>query len=404
MQKLSIQELSVKNQRVLMRVDFNVPLTEQGTIADLSRIEASLPSIRWVLENGGSVILMSHLGRPKGKKESRFSLRPCAQALEKLLGSPVQMASDCIGKEVKEKALSLTNGQVLLLENLRFYPAEEKPELDPTFAEQLSELGTLYVNDAFGTTHRNHSSIGPITAFFPHHAAAGFLLQKEIAALSQLLDHPQSPFYLLLGGAKISSKIGVLKNLAPKTNGVFIGGAMAFTFLKAQGKSIGDSLCEADAIDTALQFLKQCEQSRIPIFLPCDLVIANAFSEGANFKTIDVNEGIPAGWQGMDIGPKTCEQWAKIISNSKTIFWNGPFGVFEMAPFAKGTYAIASTIAALKESVTIVGGGDSLSAINQMHLESHFSHLSTGGGASLEYLEFGHLPGIDALSDETLAL
>lgn len=398
MNKLTLQDLTVKGKKVLMRVDFNVPLNKEGQVTDDTRIRESLSSIEYILKAGGAVILMSHLGRPKGR-DPELSLAPCAKALSMLLKTPVQFASDCIGEETEKKAHALKMNELLLLENLRFYPQEEKPELDPSFAEKLSKLADLYVNDAFGAAHRAHSSTVTITQYFPGKAAAGLLMQKEISFLEPLVKNPKRPFYALIGGAKVSSKIGVLESLLTKVDAIFIGGAMAFTFLKAQGISVGDSLCEADLIEKANHLLQACASKKIKLFLPEDLVIAQAFRDDAPAKTILTKEGIPSGWQGMDIGPRTAAAWQTELARAQTIFWNGPVGVFEFPHFAKGTNALAQSLAQLK-SLRIVGGGDSVAAVNALKLAKYFSHVSTGGGASLEFIEFGHLPGIDALSNK----
>ncbi|SRR5581483_8861090 len=398
MEKLRLQDLNFKDKKVLVRVDFNVPLNKDGTISDDTRLQESIPTLRYILNAGGSAILMSHLGRPK-KKESQLSLKRCGEALSRLLGQAVQWAEDCIGENVAAKARSLNPGQVLLLENLRFYPAEEKPSADPSFAQKLAALGDIYVNDAFATAHRAHSSTATIATFFPGKAAAGLLLQKEIEAFEQLLSRPKRPFYVIIGGSKISTKMGVLKSLLSKADGIFIGGGMAFTFYKAQGIKIGDSIHEDDQLPEAMDFLKECSQKKIPLWLPIDLRIADTFSNEAHSKTVSIAEGIPPHWKGMDIGPKTIEEWEKLLQKASTIFWNGPLGVFEFPNFATGTQRIAQALAHLN-AVTLVGGGDSVAAINQIGLSSQFTHVSTGGGASLEYIEFGHLPGIDALSDK----
>ena len=400
MSKLSIKDLDVQGKRVLMRVDFNVPFDKEGNISDDTRIRAALPSIKWVLENGGSVVVMSHLGRPKGEKKPEFSLKPCAKRLNELLGGCVTFAPDCVGGEVEKMAKSLQPGKVLLLENLRFYAAEEKPDTDPSFAEKLSKLGDLYVNDAFGTAHRKHSSTATITQHFPGKAAAGFLMQKEIDFLGKaLLDNPKRPFYAIIGGSKVSSKMGVLQSLAAKVDGIFIGGGMVFTFFKAQGLSIGNSIHEDGLLDEAKKFLSFCKEKEIKVYLPTDLVIADAFKEDAQTKIISVSEGVPEGWQGMDVGPETLKEWKKTLKGGQTVFWNGPLGVFEMAPFALQTNDLAKLLAEM-DATTVVGGGDSVAAINKLKLGNQFSHLSTGGGASLEFIEYGHLPGIDALTDK----
>lgn len=398
MVKLNIQDLDLQGKKVLVRVDFNVPLNKDGSIADDTRIRESLPSIQHILQTGGVAILMSHLGRPKGAPDSQFSLAPCAKALSKSLGIPVIMAEDCVGEKVEKMARDLKPGQVLLLENLRFHPAEEKPSLDPTFAKKLASLGDLYVNDAFGTAHRSHSSTAIIAQHFPGKSAAGFLMQKEINFLSSLL-HPKQPFYAIIGGAKISTKIGVLKSLLSKVESIFIGGGMSFTFFLAQGFKIGNSIHEDEQIPAASEFLKECNERKIPCRLPKDLIIANAFADDAPSQCILASQGIPDGWQGMDIGPQTVEEWSKSLQNAATIFWNGPLGVFEFPHFAKGTEQIAKTLSSLS-ATTVVGGGDSVAAINRLGLAPSFSHVSTGGGASLEFIEYGHLPGIDALSDK----
>ncbi len=398
MKKLTLNALPVKGKKVLVRVDFNVPQNKDGSISDDTRIQASLPTIQYILKEGGSVILMSHLGRPEGKKELKYSLAPCAKRLSELLKKPVLFAPDCIGSEVKKMAHALQPGQLLLLENLRFHAAEEKPEKDPSFAKQLAALGAIYVNDAFGTAHRAHSSTATITKYFPKTAAAGFLLQKEIDFLGSAFTHPKHPFYALIGGAKISTKIGVLESLLTKVDALFIGGAMAYTFLKAQGISIGDSLHEDDAMEKAAHFLKKAAAKKIAVYLPLDFVVANRFSNDAESKIVSIKEGIPKGWQGMDIGPKTVKEWTHEVQKAAMVFWNGPVGVFEFSHFAKGTNEMAKALADLK-ATTIVGGGDSVAAISHLGLQDRFTHVSTGGGATLEYIEFGHLPGIDALTN-----
>lgn len=400
MQKLSLKDLDVKNKRVLIRVDFNVPLAEDGSISDATRIQESLPSIQYVLDHGGRVILMSHMGRPKGQKNPEFSLAPCAKHLSSLLKRPVQMAPDCVGEETESLVKSRKAGDVVLLENLRFYAAEEKPEKDPSFAKNLAKLGDVYVNDAFGTAHREHASTAVIAQYFPGKAAAGFLMEKEINALGKLLLHPTPPFFAIVGGSKISSKMGVLLSLASKAQTIFIGGGMSYTFMKARGLSIGDSIHEDDQRKAAMDFVESCKKNSVELFLPQDLFVASAYDANAPMKVVKVEEGIPSGWQGMDIGPATCEAWQKKLEQAKTIFWNGPLGVFEFPRFANGTFTIAKTIASLKECASIVGGGDSVAAINQLGIAEKFTHISTGGGASLEFIEWGTLPGIEALSDK----
>lgn len=384
----TLDTLELKNQRALIRVDFNVPLDDEGNITDDTRIQAALPTIQAVLKKGGACILMSHLGRPKGKKDPKFSLKPVQKRLSEILKQEVILAPDCIGKEVEKLASNLKSGQVLLLENLRFHEAEETPEKDPNFAKLLAKLGSIYINDAFGAAHREHASIAQIAQYFPGKKAMGLLMQKEIDALTPLLENPKRPFYAIIGGAKISSKIGVIRKLIDSVDGLFIGGAMAYTFLKAQRIETGDSMTE----DTELVRNLPTEK----IYLPKDLVIADSLENEANTKIIPVERGIPKGWQGVDIGPETTKVWSKALKNGKTIFWNGPVGVFEKPNFAHGTENLAQDLAKYKAH-TIVGGGDSIAAIQKMGLEGKFAHLSTGGGASLEFLEKGHLPGIDAL-------
>lgn len=396
--KLSIIDLPLANKKVLMRVDFNVPLDKEGKITDDTRIKAALPSIQYVLDHGASLILMSHLGRPKGKKMSEFSLAVCGDRLEKLLKRPIKMASDCIGLDVEEQAKNLKPGEVLLLENLRFHRGEEKPEEDPSFAKKLASLGDYYVNDAFGTAHRAHASTAIIAKYFPGKAAAGFLMEKEIKFLGEALLNPKKPFYAIIGGAKISSKLGVIHSLIKKANAIFIGGGMAFTFLKAQGFDIGDSIHEDDLLKDAQEILNTCQKESVSLFLPQDHVIANKISEDAEVKIVDNEKGIPKGFQGVDIGPQTVQTYSAVIKDAATVLWNGPLGIFEVKKFALGTFAIAKVLANL-DATTIVGGGDSIAALQSAHLADKITHLSTGGGASLEYIELGTLPGIEALTD-----
>ncbi len=391
-----IDDLSIKNKIVLLRTDFNVPFDDQGAISDDTRIRESLPTIEKLLSKGAAVIIMSHLGRPKGRKDPQFSLAPVARRLETLLKRPVMFCDDCVGLQAKEKASSLHAGDVLLLENLRYYSAEEEPEKDPSFVKSLSSLGNFYVNDAFGTAHRAHASTCTIAQFFPGKKAVGLLMQKEIAALSDITKNPARPFYAIIGGAKISSKLGVIKALIDIVDGLFIGGAMAFTFMRAQGISTGSSPVEEDLIGEAKNIMTTCTQKKRSLWLPQDLVVAKEFNKDAEHKVISLTGGIPNGWQGMDIGPSTVETWHRHLVKAKTIFWNGPVGVFEFPAFSKGTFDLARILSELPAK-TIVGGGDSVAAVNQAKLNKNFYHISTGGGASLEFIEFGHLPGIDAL-------
>jgi phosphoglycerate kinase len=393
MSKLSIVELPIKGKKVLMRVDFNVPLDKNQAITDDSRIQASLHSIKYVLEQGGALILMSHLGRPKEKRVPEMSLAPCAKRLSELLKKPVLMAPDCIGPDVEKMARDLKKGEILLLENLRFHRGEEHPEEDPEFVKQLAKLGDLYVNDAFGTAHRAHASTATITSYFPNKAAAGFLMEKEIKFLSSLLN-PKRPFCAIIGGAKISTKMGVLDSLMKKADALLIGGGMAYTFFKAQGIPIGDSIHEDDYLDKAKMIL----ENGSGIFLPQDTVVADRLQEGAHKKIVKSREGVPSGFQGVDIGPETVKQFISEMKKAATVLWNGPLGVYEIKEFAIGTQAVAEAIAKLN-ATTIVGGGDSIAALQQAGVADQVTHVSTGGGASLEYIELGTLPGIEALSD-----
>lgn len=381
-----------------MRVDFNVPLNKEGKITDDSKIVASLPSIKYVLDHGGSLILMSHLGRPKEVFTPEFSLKPCAQRLSELLQREVLMAPDCIGEKVYATAKRLKPGQILLLENLRFHRGEENPDKDPLFVKQLADLGDIYVNDAFGTAHRAHASTAAITKYFSNVSAAGFLLDKEINVLGQALKTPKRPFCAILGGSKISTKFGVIRALMQKADTVLIGGAMAFTFFKAKGINIGDSLCEDECLDQAKELMAASGKGQAQLILPVDFVIATEAKEGIAGKTVPAAKGIPEGYKGLDIGPQTVVKFTSYLEKAATILWNGPLGVFEIDEFAKGTNAIAH-ILALLHATTIVGGGDSVSAIQAAGVAGKITHLSTGGGASLEYIEFGTLPGIKALSD-----
>jgi len=399
MNKLTLKDLDPANKKVLMRVDFNVPLNEDTTILDDTRIKAALKSIEYILDNNGCLILMSHLGRPKGKKDFKYSLKPVAKRLSLLLKKEVIMAPDCIGKEVEKITENLKPKDVVLLENLRFHEAEEKPEKDPEFAKNLAKLADVYVDDAFGAAHRKHSSIYTITKYFPNKAYGGFLLENEFNHLSKILKNPKRPFYAIIGGAKISSKIGVLNTLIDKVDAIFIGGGMTYTFLKTFNISIGSSIFEKDFIQEAQKIIEKCDKKKVRLYLPEDLIIANDFNNNAKVQTINIDENIPDNWQGLDIGPKTREKFAKLLNDAKTIFWNGPLGVFEFENFSKGTYEIAKAIAKIN-CVSIIGGGDSVAAINNLGIADKFTHISTGGGASLEFIEFGSLAGIDALSNK----
>jgi phosphoglycerate kinase len=397
MGKLTVDDLDLQNKKVLLRVDFNVPLDEKSEVANDKRIVASLPTIKKILADRGKAILMSHLGRPKGKKVPEMSLAPVAKRLEKLLGKPVKFVNDCIGPEAEKAVSELKSGECLLLENLRFYAEEEKN--DPEFAKKLARLGEVYINDAFGTAHRAHASTEGVTKYFKQ-CASGYLMQEELKYLGMALANPQRPFVAILGGAKISGKIDVITNLMDKVDSILIGGGMIFTFYKAMGKEIGKSLLEADKIDLAKEILSQAEQKKVKLLLPEDVVVAPEPKEDAPSKVVDI-EAIPADQQGLDIGPKTVEIFSKELEKAKTVVWNGPMGVFEVSKFAQGTIKIAQELARITEkgATTIVGGGDSASAVSKAGLKDKLSHISTGGGASLEFLEGKVLPGVAALTD-----
>ena len=389
---LEIKDFDLKGKRVLVRVDFNVPMTKEGSISDDTRIKSSLPTIQAIVAHGGKAILMSHLGRPKGVTPA-LSLRPCAERLSQLLGKPVQFVDDCIGPKAEQAVSRMKEGDVLLLENLRFYKAEEDPSSDPEFVKKLARLGDFYVNDAFGTAHRAHASTTLIADLFPKKAAVGMLLLKEIQALGSSLKNPKRPFVAIIGGAKISTKLGVLQALLKKTDTLLIGGAMAYTFMRAKGIETGASPVEEGMIDEAKKILDEGKK----VVLPLDIVIAKDFSNDAPSRIIDAAKGIPAEFQGMDIGPQTLMAWKPILNGAKTIFWNGPVGVFEFPSFAKGTKDLATIVAGCKQAFSVVGGGDSIAALELAGLQSAISHVSTGGGASLEFIEQGTLPGIEAL-------
>ncbi len=398
MPKLTVDDLNFNGLRVLTRVDFNVPLSETGEITDDTRIRETLPTLQKILRDKGKLILMSHLGRPKGKRDPSLSLKPVAKRLSELLGIPVSMAPDCIGEEVERMANSLKPGEVLMLENLRFHPEEEAN--DPTFARQLARLGDVYVNDAFGTAHRAHASTEGVTKFFKK-CVAGYLMQKELKFLGKALENPEKPFVAILGGAKISGKIDVIRNLLPKVDYLLIGGGMMFTFLKAQGFEIGKSLLENDKIRLAGELLNQDKKEGAQWILPVDCVVASEVSEAAVTRVVPIHE-IPQDMIGVDIGPQTIAKFTEIIHQGKTLLWNGPMGVFEIDKFARGTEAIARAIAEATEkgAISIVGGGDSAAAVAKAGLTDKMSHISTGGGASLEFLEGKVLPGVAALTDK----
>ncbi|GGI99616.1 phosphoglycerate kinase [Alicyclobacillus cellulosilyticus] len=393
MDKLTIRDVDWQGKRALVRVDFNVPMDGE-TITDDTRIRAALPTIRYLLDHGASVVLMSHLGRPKGERNLKYSLRPVARHLQALLpGTDIRFAEDCVGEAATAAAQALPSGAVLLLENLRFHKEEEKN--DESFARQLAQLGDVYVNDAFGSAHRAHASTAGVAKFLP--AVAGFLMEKEISVMGGALANPARPFVAIIGGAKVSDKIGVLKNLLPKVDALIIGGGMANTFLAVQGHTMGKSLVEPEAFDTARALLQQAGSLGKPLLLPVDLVVAEAFAADAPHAVYPVGQ-VPQDGMALDIGPATVERYRQTIAGAKTVIWNGPMGVFEMPAFARGTIAIAEAVAAVN-GVTIIGGGDSVAAVEQAGLADKMTHVSTGGGASLEFLEGRELPGVAALRD-----
>ena len=390
----TVNDYNFKDKKALIRVDFNVPLNEEQQVGDTSRIEAAKPTIDKILNDGGSVILMSHLGRPKGV-EQKFSLEHIVPTVSKILGVPVKFVADSVGEEVRSAAGKLEPGEVLLLENLRFHSEEEKG--DEGFAKQLASLGDIYVNDAFGTAHRAHASTTIVARYFDDRCF-GLLLAKEIESLERVLGNSEKPVTAILGGAKVSTKITVIENILDKVDHLIIGGGMTYTFIKAQGGKIGDSLVEDDKQEMALKILEEAKKKGVQVHLPVDAVIADSFSESANTEVVKVSE-IPDGWMGLDIGAETIENFGKILKDSKTILWNGPMGVFEMETFAKGTIAVGNQIADATRAgaFSLVGGGDSVAAVKQFGLEEEVSYVSTGGGAMLEMLEGQTLPGIQAI-------
>ncbi len=390
MNKKTVRDVDLKGKRVLMRVDFNVPM-EKGVVTDDKRIRAALPTIQYVLDQGASLILMSHLGRPKGGPDPEFSLKPAAEALAKLLGRPVQMAPDCVGPEVEAMAQALKSGDVLMLENTRFHKGEEKNDLE--LARKMAALGDVYVNDAFGSAHRAHSSTEGVARFLP--AVAGFLMEQELEYLSRATYNPAHPYVAILGGAKISDKIAVVENLLTKCDTLIIGGGMANTFLAAKGYNMQESLVEAGSLGTAKAIL---EKGGDKILLPVDAVVADKFDAEANAQVVDV-AAIPAGWRMLDIGPKSVAKFGEVLKEAKLVVWNGPMGVFEFPKFAEGTFAIARLLAE-SSTITVIGGGDSASAVKKAGVAKKMTHVSTGGGASLEFLEGKVLPGVAALNDK----
>jgi len=393
----TLNDFDFKNKKAIIRVDFNVPLDENFKVTDTTRIEAAKPTIDAILAQGGSVILMSHLGRPKGAEE-KYSLKHILKTASEILGVEVKFAENCVGEKAQAAAKDLKPGEVLLLENLRFHAEEEAG--DVAFAKELASLGDIYVNDAFGTAHRAHASTTIIAQFFPNDKTFGTLLAKEIESLNKVLKNSEKPVTAVLGGSKVSSKITVIENILDKVDHMIIGGGMTFTFIKAQGGKIGDSICEDDKLDLALEILRLAKEKNVQVHIPVDVIAADDFSNNANTQVVDVT-AIPDGWQGLDAGPKSLENFKKVILESKTILWNGPLGVFEMETFSKGTIALGDYIAEATEkgAFSLVGGGDSVAAVKQFGFEDKMSYVSTGGGAMLEMLEGKVLPGIAAILD-----
>ncbi|HIS91653.1 MAG TPA: phosphoglycerate kinase [Candidatus Ornithocaccomicrobium faecavium] len=392
--KKTIEDINVSGKKVLVRCDFNVPLDADKNITDETRINAALPTIRYLLDKGAAVILCSHLGRPKGEFNMKYSLAPVAKRLSEKLGFEVKLASDVIGESAKKLAAEVKPGEAILLENLRFHAEEEKN--DPAFAKELASMADVFVNDAFGTAHRAHASTEGVTHYLP--SVAGYLIGKELDVMGKALTNPVRPFVAILGGAKVKDKIGVITNLIDKVDALLIGGGMAYTFIKAQGGEVGNSLLDEERIGLAKELMDKAAAKGVKLILPVDNVIGDAFDNDCHQQVVESGK-IPEGWEGLDIGPKTCEQFAEVIRTAKTVVWNGPMGVFEMPNFAKGTIAVAKALAE-SDAISIIGGGDSAAAIEQLGFADKVTHISTGGGASLEFLEGKVLPGIAALEDK----
>ena len=394
MNKKTVRDIDVQGKKVLVRCDFNVPQTEDGTITDNRRIVSALDTIQYLIENHAKIILCSHLGRPKGEFKKEFSLQPVAKELSRLLGKEVKLANDVIGPSAEELTENLKEGDVVLLENVRFH--KEETENDPEFAKKLASFAQIYVNDAFGTAHRAHASTAGVAAYLP--AVSGFLIEKELNFMGNALENPQRPFISILGGKKVSDKIGVIEALLEKVDTLLIGGAMAYTFFKSMGYGVGNSICELDKLDLAQEIMKKAKEKGVKLLLPVDTKVGKEFKPDTESKVVNYTE-IPEGWEGFDIGPKTIENYVEELKNAKTVVWNGPLGLSEFEQFAVGTDTIAKTLAA-SDAITIIGGGDSAAAIERMGLSDKFSHISTGGGASLEFLEGKKLPGIECLLDK----
>ena len=394
MSKKTVRDIDLKDKKVLVRCDFNVPMDENKKITDNTRIVAAIPTIKYLLENNCAIILCSHLGRPKGEFKPEYSLAPVAEELSKLLGKEVIMAKDVIGEDAKQKAANLKQGQIMLLENVRFH--KEETDNSPEFAKELASMAQIYVNDAFGTAHRAHSSTAGVAAYLP--AVSGFLIEKELKFLGNAINNPQRPFVAILGGAKVSDKIGVIDSLLDKVDTLMVGGGMAYTFFKAQGYGVGNSLCEPDKVDLALAAMKKAEEKGVKFILPVDTKVGKEFKPDTESKTVAWTE-IPDDWEGFDIGEKTIKMFIENLQGAKTVIWNGPVGLSEFDQFAIGTNSIAKALAELKDATTIIGGGDSAAAVEKSGLADKMTHISTGGGASLEFLQGKKLPGIECLLD-----